>query len=96
MAMTIRSVFIVDPQKKIRLMQLYPASTGRNTSEILRVVDSLQYSDKYGVITPVNWLPGDDVIVDPEISDEDAKKSFENLRVVRPYLRYASLPPPDT
>lgn len=94
MALTIRSVFIVDPRKTIRLMQLYPASTGRNSSEILRVIDALQYSDKYGVITPVNWLPGDDVLVSPDIDDEDAKKAFPDLRIVRPYLRYASLPLP--
>ncbi|MCJ1477392.1 hypothetical protein MMC13_006063 [Lambiella insularis] len=75
-AFTIRSVFIIDPTKKIRLIMMYPASTGRNTSEVLRAVDSLQTGDKKGVTTPIDWIPGDDVIVPPSVSTEDAKKKF--------------------
>lgn len=87
-AFTIRSVFIIDPNKKIRLTMMYPASTGRNTTEVLRVIDSLQTGDKKGVTTPINWLPGEDVIVPPSVSTEDAKKKFGEVRVVKPYLRF--------
>ncbi|KAJ5185167.1 Peroxiredoxin AhpC-type [Penicillium cf. griseofulvum] len=90
-AFTIRSVFIIDPTKKIRLIMAYPASTGRNTAEILRVVDSLQTGDKKGVTTPVNWLPNDDVIIPPTVSTEDAKKKFGEIREVKPYLRFTTL-----
>ncbi|KAJ5384747.1 Peroxiredoxin AhpC-type [Penicillium concentricum] len=90
-AFTIRSVFIIDPAKRIRLIMAYPASTGRNTAEILRVVDSLQTGDKKGVTTPVNWLAGDDVIVPPTVSTEDAKKKFGEIREVKPYLRFTTL-----
>lgn len=85
-AFTIRSVFIIDPAKKIRLVMTYPASTGRNTSEVLRVVDSLQTADRAGIATPVNWKVGDDVIVPPSVSTEDAKKKFgaEKVRVLKP------------
>jgi len=89
-AFTIRSVFIIDPAKKIRLIMLYPASTGRNTAEVLRVIDSLQTGDKKGVTTPIDWVPGDDVIVPPTVSTEDAKKKFTDVREVRPYLRFTS------
>lgn len=92
MALTIRSVFIIDPQKQIRLILSYPASTGRNTAEILRVIDSLQASDKYRITTPINWVPGEDVIVHPSIQDEEAKTLFPKLRIVKPYLRYTTLP----
>jgi len=91
MALTIRSVFIIDPKKKIRLIMAYPASTGRNTAEVLRVVDSLQTGDKNRVTTPINWTPGDDVIVAPSVSDEEAKKIFPKFRAVRPYLRFTPL-----
>ncbi|KUJ21468.1 mitochondrial peroxiredoxin PRX1 [Mollisia scopiformis] len=90
-AFTIRSVFIIDPSKTIRLILAYPASTGRNTAELLRVIDSLQASDKHRITTPVNWKPGDDVIVHPTVSTEDAKKRWPAMRVVRPYLRYTTL-----
>ncbi|KAL4885555.1 hypothetical protein BJY04DRAFT_205310 [Aspergillus karnatakaensis] len=84
MALTIRSVFIIDPSKKIRLILTYPASTGRNTAEVLRVIDSLQTTDKHGVTTPINWLPGDDVVIPPPVSTEDAQKKFGDVRIVKP------------
>ncbi|KAL4804275.1 hypothetical protein BDV18DRAFT_153227 [Aspergillus unguis] len=84
MALTIRSVFIIDPAKKIRLIMTYPASTGRNTAEVLRVVDALQTTEKHGVTTPINWLPGDDVVIPPPVSTEDAQKKFGEVRVVKP------------
>ena len=74
-AFTIRSVFIIDPKKTIRLILSYPASTGRNTAEVLRVVDSLQTGDKHRITTPINWVPGDDVIVHPSVKNEEAKTS---------------------
>ncbi|KAL7666895.1 Thioredoxin domain-containing protein [[Candida] zeylanoides] len=88
---TIRSVFVIDPKKKIRLILAYPASTGRNTAEVLRVVDSLQTGDKYRVTTPINWVPGDDVIVHPSVSNEEAKTLFPKFRVIKPYLRLTPL-----
>jgi len=90
-AFTIRSVFIIDPNKKIRLMMLYPASTGRNTAEVLRVIDSLQTGDKNGVVTPMDWKVGDDVIVPPSVSTEEARKKFGEVREVKPYLRFAQV-----
>lgn len=85
-AFTIRSVFVIDPKKKIRLTMSYPASTGRNSAEVLRVVDSLQTSDKNGVATPINWQVGQDVIVPPTVTTEDAKAKFGegNVRVIKP------------
>lgn len=91
-AFTIRSVFIVDPNKTIRLILSYPASTGRNTAEVLRVVDSLQTGDKYKVTTPINWVPGDDVIVHPAVKTEEAKNIWPDLKIVKPYLRFTPLP----
>lgn len=90
-AFTIRSVFVIDPQKKIRLTMTYPASTGRNTAEVLRVVDSLQVGDKKGVTTPIDWIPGDDVIGLPSVSTETARKKFGEVREVKPYLRYTNI-----
>ncbi|RJE21781.1 mitochondrial peroxiredoxin Prx1 [Aspergillus sclerotialis] len=87
-ALTIRSVFVIDPAKKIRLTMMYPASTGRNSAEVLRVIDSLQLTDKKGVATPIDWQAGDDVIVPPSVSTEDAKKKFGELREIKHYLRY--------
>ncbi|RMJ28947.1 mitochondrial peroxiredoxin Prx1 [Aspergillus sp. HF37] len=87
-AFTIRSVFVIDPSKKIRLTMMYPASTGRNSAEVLRVIDSLQTGDKKGVTTPIDWQAGDDVIVPPSVSSADAKKKFGEVREVKPYLRY--------
>jgi len=95
-AFTIRSVFIVDPKKTIRLIMSYPASTGRNAAEVLRVVDSLQTGDKHRVTTPINWIPGDDVIVHPSVKGEEATKLFPNMRVVKPYLRFTPLPKEQT
>jgi alkyl hydroperoxide reductase subunit AhpC len=85
-AFTIRSVFIIDPKKKIRLVMTYPASTGRNTAEVLRVVDALQTADKAGIATPVNWTAGEDVIVPPSVSTHDAKMKFgaDNVRELKP------------
>jgi glutaredoxin/glutathione-dependent peroxiredoxin len=84
LALTIRSVFIIDPKKTIRLIMTYPASTGRNTAEVLRVLDALQTTEKKGVTTPINWLPGDDVVIPPTVSTEDAKKKFDEIRIVKP------------
>jgi alkyl hydroperoxide reductase subunit AhpC len=91
-AFTIRSVFIIDPKKTIRLILSYPASTGRNTAEVLRVLDSLQTGDKNRVTTPINWVPGDDVIVHPSVKNEEAKELFPDFRIVKPYLRFTPLP----
>lgn len=91
LALTIRSVFIIDPKKTIRLIMAYPASTGRNTAEVLRVVDSLQTGDKHRVTTPINWTPGDDVIIAPTVNDEEAKKVFPKFRAIKPYLRLTPL-----
>ena len=90
-AFTIRSVFIIDPKKTIRLILSYPASTGRNTAEVLRVVDSLQTGDKQKVTTPINWVPGDDVIVHPSVKTEQAKEQYPELKIVKPYLRFTPL-----
>jgi len=92
---TVRSVFVIDPQKKIRLTLTYPASTGRNFDELLRVIDSLQLTDGYSVATPVNWKRGEDVIIVPSLQDPEVlKKKFpKGWRAVKPYLRYT--PPPD-
>ena len=92
-AFTIRSVFVIDPAKKIRLTMMYPASTGRNSAEVLRVIDSLQTGDKQGVVTPIDWQKGEDVIVPPSVSTADAKKKFgeENVRELKPYLRFAKV-----
>lgn len=90
---TVRSVFLIDPAKKIRATITYPASTGRNFDEILRVLDSLQLTDKHKVATPVNWKPGDDVIIVPSISNEEASKLYPNgWKEQRPYLRLVSQP----
>ena len=86
--LTVRSVFVIDPKKKIRLTLTYPASTGRNFDEILRVIDSLQLTDGYKVATPVNWRKGDDVIIVPAVSNDDAKTLFpKGWKELKPYLR---------
>lgn len=90
-AFTIRSVFVIDPSKKIRLTMMYPASTGRNTSEVLRVIDSLQTGDKKGVTTPIDWQVGEDVIVPPSVSTADAKKKLGEVREMKPYLRFVKI-----
>ncbi len=90
---TVRSVFVIGPDKKIKLTLTYPASTGRNFNEILRVVDSLQLTANYSVATPADWKDGEDVIVVPAVSTEDAQKKFtKGLNIVKPYLRYTPQP----
>ena len=91
--LTVRSVFIVDPNKKVKLTLTYPASTGRNVDEIVRVLDSLQLSAKFPVSTPVDWKDGEDVIIAPAVSDDDAKEKFpKGFRKVKDYLRYTPQP----
>ncbi len=92
--MTVRSVFFIDPNKKIRAMITYPASTGRNFDEILRVIDSLQLTDGYKVATPVNWKDGEDVVIVPALQDpEELKTRFpKGFKVVKPYLRMTPQP----
>ena len=90
---TVRSVFIVGPDKKVKLTITYPASTGRNFAELLRVLDSLQLTAAHSVATPVNWNDGDDVIIVPGMSDEDAKATFpKGFKTLKPYLRVTPQP----
>ncbi|CDR40220.1 CYFA0S04e06194g1_1 [Cyberlindnera fabianii] len=88
---TIRSVYIIDPAKKIRITFTYPPSTGRNSAEVLRVIDALQLADGKGVVTPIDWTPGKDVIIPPTVKNEDAKKKFGDFKEVKPYLRYTKV-----
>jgi thioredoxin-dependent peroxiredoxin len=91
--MTVRSVFIIGPDKKVKLIITYPASTGRNFDEILRVIDSLQLTANHSVATPVNWKEGEDVIIVPAVSDEDAKAKFpKGWKTIKPYLRVTPQP----
>jgi alkyl hydroperoxide reductase subunit AhpC len=90
---TVRSVFIIGPDKKIKLTLTYPASTGRNFTELLRVIDSLQLTSNYQVATPADWKDGEDTIVVPAVSTEDAIAKFpKGVRIVKPYLRYTPQP----
>jgi alkyl hydroperoxide reductase subunit AhpC len=90
---TVRSVYVIGPDKKVKLMITYPASTGRNFDEILRVIDSLQLTANYSVATPVNWKDGDDCIIVPSLSDEDAKAKFPaGWKTLKPYLRITPQP----
>ena len=89
---TVRTVFVIGPDKKIKLMLSYPMSTGRNFDEVLRVLDSIQLTTKHKVSTPVNWKPGDDIIIAGSVSDEEAKQAFPGFRAPKPYLRIASQP----
>lgn len=90
---TVRSLFIIGPDKKVKLMIVYPASTGRNFNEVLRVLDSLQLTSNYSVSTPADWKEGEDVIVSTAISTEDAKVKFpKGVKEVKPYLRYTPQP----
>ena len=90
---TVRTVFMIGPDKKIKLMLMYPMSTGRNFDELLRVLDSMQLTSKHKVATPVNWKPGDDVIILPAVSDEEAKKKYPGgWKAPRPYLRVVPQP----
>ena len=90
---TVRSVFVIGPDKKVKLTLTYPASCGRNFDEILRVIDSLQLTSNYSVATPVNWKHGEDVIIVPAVSDEEAKKKFpKGWKTLKPYLRVTPQP----
>ncbi|HCL27675.1 MAG TPA: peroxiredoxin [Candidatus Latescibacteria bacterium] len=91
--LTVRSVFVIGPDKKVKLTLTYPASTGRNFDEILRIVDSLQLTANYSVATPANWQDGDDCIVVPAVSDEEAKSKFpKGFTAIKPYLRVTPQP----
>lgn len=92
-SLTVRSVFVIDPQKKLRLTITYPPATGRNFDEIIRVIDALQLTDNYQVATPVNWKDGDDCVVVPSIPTEEAKQKFpKGVTEVKPYLRMTPQP----
>jgi alkyl hydroperoxide reductase subunit AhpC len=92
---TVRSVFVIDPNKKVRLILTYPPSTGRNFAEILRAIDSLQLTDANSVATPVNWRPGDQVVISPKLSDEEASRQFpQGYKTLKPYLRMVDLKAP--
>jgi alkyl hydroperoxide reductase subunit AhpC len=90
---TVRSVFIVGPDKKVKAMLIYPMSVGRNFDEVLRLLDSLQLNAKHTVATPVNWKPGDDVIIPTSVSDEEAKRKYpQGFKTLKPYLRVVAQP----
>jgi alkyl hydroperoxide reductase subunit AhpC len=90
---TVRSVFVIGPDKKVKLTITYPASTGRNFDEILRVIDSLQLTADYQVATPVNWKDGEDVIIVPQVTNEEAKTKFpKGFKELKPYLRVTPQP----
>ncbi|MFT8244265.1 peroxiredoxin [Roseomonas sp. BN140053] len=92
-SVTVRTVYVIDPNKKIRLMLIYPPSAGRNFDEVIRVIDSLQTTDRHKVATPVNWRPGDRAIVLASLSDEQAKAQFpQGFTTEKPYLRWVDLP----
>ena len=87
-----RCVYVIDPTRRIRLILTYPPSTGRNFAELLRAIDSLQLTDARGVSTPVNWVPGDEVVISPKLSDEEAGRQFpQGYRTLKPYLRLVDL-----
>ena len=90
---TVRSVFVIGPDKKIKMMMTYPMTTGRNFDEIIRVLDSIQLTSEFKVATPVNWQPGQDVIIVPSVSDEEAKKQYpDGWKTLKPYLRIVKQP----
>jgi len=90
---TVRSVFLIGPDKKVKAMLVYPMTTGRNFDEVLRLLDSIQITAKHTVATPVNWKPGQDVIIPTSVSDEDAKKKYpQGFKTDKPYLRFVSQP----
>ena len=90
---TVRNVFVIGPDKKIKLVLVYPMTTGRNFDEVLRVIDSLQLTAKHKVATPVNWKQGEDVVIAGSVTDEDAKKQYPNgWKAPRPYLRIVPQP----
>ena len=88
---TVRSIFVIDPDKKIRMTLTYPMTTGRNFDEILRVIDSIQLSSIKKVATPANWKKNDEVIIVPSVSDEEAKEIFGDFKKIKPYLRYTKI-----
>ena len=88
---TVRSIFLIDPDKKIRMTLTYPMTTGRNFDEIIRVLDSVQLTSKNKVATPAQWKQNDDVIIVPAVSDEEAKELFGNFKKIKPYLRYTKV-----
>ncbi len=91
--LTVRNVFLIGPDKRIKTILVYPMSTGRNFDEVLRIIDSVQLTAKHKVATPVNWKPGEDVIIAPNMSDEEAKKEFPSgWKALKPYLRVTSQP----
>jgi alkyl hydroperoxide reductase subunit AhpC len=90
---TVRTVFVIGPDKKIKLMLIYPMSSGRNFDEVLRVLDSIQLSAKHNVATPVNWKPGQDVIIPTSVSEEQAKQKYPGgWKTLKPYLRFVGQP----
>jgi thioredoxin-dependent peroxiredoxin len=90
---TVRNVFVIGPDKRIKTILVYPMGTGRNFDEVLRIVDSLQLTAKHKVSTPANWKPGDDVIISPALSDEEARQIFgEGFKTLKPYLRLTKQP----
>ncbi len=90
---TVRSVFLIGPDKKVKAMLVYPMSAGRNFDEVLRLLDALQLNAKHTVATPVNWRPGDDVIIPTSVSDDDAKQKYpQGFKTLKPYLRYVTQP----
>jgi alkyl hydroperoxide reductase subunit AhpC len=89
---TVRNVFVIDPNKRIRLILTYPMSTGRNFPEILRALDSMQLTDKHKVSTPANWKQGEDVVLGAAISEEEAQQKFPGWKAIKPYLRVAPQP----
>ena len=89
---TVRSVFLIDPEKKIRMMLTYPMTTGRNFDEILRVLDSIKLTSKHKVATPANWRANEDVIIVPAVKDDEAKKLFPDFKKIKTYLRYTKSP----
>ena len=89
---TVRTVFVIGPDKKIKLMLIYPMSCGRNFDEVLRIVDAMQLSAKHNVATPVNWQPGNDVIIPTTVSDDEASKKYPGFKTLKPYLRTTAAP----
>jgi alkyl hydroperoxide reductase subunit AhpC len=90
--LTVRSVFVVGPDNKVKLTLTYPASTGRNFDELLRVIDSLQLTSEHAVATPADWKDGEDVIIGTSVTDEEAKKKFPGFQAKKPYLRVVPQP----
>ena len=90
---TVRNVFIIGPDKKVKAVLVYPMSVGRNFDEVLRLLDGLQMNAKHNVATPVNWKPGEDVVIPTSVSDEDARKKYpQGFKTLKPYLRTVSQP----